>query len=388
MAISDYMEDLIYRILAGEVSVEEQEAFRGWLSESEEHQAFFQEVERAWYTGKYAARWKNVEMSAAWKAVEHRHEYRRKHRFWQIGWSVAAAVVVVVCFTWMMFSEGKDTPVSIVVQSSAGKPGESKALLVLSSGVKVELDNRVGDTIQEKGLLILNEKDYIDYSKKEHDSQVKSVVYNELIVPTGGEYRLVLADGTVVYMNSESRLKYPVKFVGSERGVELEGEAYFEVTRDEEHPFIVYTDRLNVKVLGTGFNVMAYKEDSRTEVTLVNGKVDVTSGKISEVLTPNRQFVMNNESGEYEVRTVDADAYAAWKKGTLNFDAMSLEEFGDKLARWYGVSFFFSNERLKQLKFTGAFRKYNDMDYILSLIEATTDVTFKINGNAIIVNEK
>ena len=98
---------------------------------------------------------------------------------------------------------------------------------MLSSGVKVELDNRGEETIQEKGLPILNEKDYIDYSKQDHDSQIKNVVYNELIVPTGGEYRLILSDGTIVYMNSESRLKYPVKFVGDERIVELEGEAIF-----------------------------------------------------------------------------------------------------------------------------------------------------------------
>ena len=149
--------------------------------------------------------------------------------------------------------------VSTMVQSSAGKPGESKALLVLSSGVKVELDNRGEETIQEKGLPILNEKDYIDYSKQDHDSQIKNVVYNELIVPTGGEYRLILSDGTIVYMNSESRLKYPVKFVGDERIVELEGEVYFEVVRDEEHPFVVYANQLNVRVLGTGFNVMVYK---------------------------------------------------------------------------------------------------------------------------------
>lgn len=155
MAISDYMEDLIYRVLVGEASVEEREEFEAWLRENAEHRVFFEKIERAWYTGKYVARWKNVEMSAAWKAVEYRHEYRRRRRFRQIGWSVAAAVVVVLCFTWMIFSVGKDTSVSTMVQSSVGKPGESKALLVLSSGVKVELDNRGGDTILEKGLPIL-----------------------------------------------------------------------------------------------------------------------------------------------------------------------------------------------------------------------------------------
>ena len=114
----------------------------------------------------------------------------------------------------------------------------------------------------------------------------------------------------------------------------------------------------------------------------------MTSGKISEVLTPNHQFVMNNESREYEVKTVNVDTYVDWKNGILNFDAMPLDELADKLGRWYEVSFFFSKESLKQLKFTGAFRKYNDIDYILFLIESTTNVTFKVNGNVITVNEK
>ena len=385
MAISDYIEDLIYRVLAGEASEEERQEFSEWVQESEEHQSFFREVERAWYTGKYSVKWKNVEMSAAWQAVECKRGSRRRGRVMRIGWSVAAAVVLLLGMTWMLLPSGKKAPV-VAVQPVV-KPGESKAVLVLSTGVQVALGSERTDTIREKGVAILNEEDYIDYSRRD-DAGEAEAVYNELIVPVGGEYRLVLADGSVVYMNSASRLKYPVRFTGGERLVELEGEAYFEVTKNEAHPFVVRTKRLDVTVLGTGFNVMAYRKDARTEVTLVNGKVDVTSGKISEVLTPNRQFVMNNESGEYEVRSVDAKAYAAWKGGTLNFDAMPLDELGDKLGRWYGVSFFFSSERLKQLKFTGAFRKYNDMDYILSLIEATTDVTFKINGNVIIVNEK
>ncbi|MEI3421956.1 MAG: FecR domain-containing protein [Butyricimonas faecihominis] len=267
------------------------------------------------------------------------------------------------------------------------KTGESKALLVLSSGTKVELNSQIGDTIRKKGF-ILNERDYIDYSRQDNDSQVKEVVYNELIVPAGGEYRLVLSDGSVVYMNSESRLKYPVKFIEDKRVVKLEGEAYFDVTHDEQHPFIVRTEQLNVKVLGTGFNVMAYKGDARTEVTLVHGKVDVKSKNISEILTPSRQFVMNNDTREYEVRSVNVNTYVDWKNGILNFDAMPLEELGEKVSRWYGVKFFFSKESLKYLKFSGAFKKYNNIDYILDLIEATTDVSFKLKGDVVIVNEK
>lgn len=388
MAISDYMEDLIYRILAGEANVEEQEEFEIWLREDDEHRVFFEKIERAWYTGKYAARWKNVEMSAAWKAVEHKRELGQRRYFRRIGWSVAAAVTVLVVFTWVMFLGGEKSPETVIAQSVIGRPGESKALLVLSSGTKVELNSQIGDTIREEGRSILNERDYIDYSRQDNDSQVKEVVYNELIVPAGGEYRLVLSDGSVVYMNSESRLKYPVKFIEDKRVVKLEGEAYFDVTHDEQHPFIVRTEQLNVKVLGTGFNVMAYKGDARTEVTLVHGKVDVKSKNISEILTPSRQFVMNNDTREYEVRSVNVNTYVDWKNGILNFDAMPLEELGEKVSRWYGVKFFFSKESLKYLKFSGAFKKYNNIDYILDLIEATTDVSFELKGDVVIVNEK
>lgn len=174
------------------------------------------------------------------------------------------------------FALGKKAPV-VAVQPVV-KPGESKAVLVLSTGVQVALGSERTDTIREKGVAILNVEDYIDYSRRD-DAGEAEAVYNELIVPVGGEYRLVLADGSVVYMNSASRLKYPVRFTGGERLVELEGEAYFEVTKNEAHPFVVRTKRLDVTVLGTGFNVMAYRKDARTEVTLVNGKVDVTSGK-------------------------------------------------------------------------------------------------------------
>lgn len=287
-----------------------------------------------------------------------------------------------------MFLGGEKSPETVIAQSVIGRPGESKALLVLSSGTKVELNSQIGDTIREEGRSILNERDYIDYSRQDNDSQVKEVVYNELIVPAGGEYRLVLSDGSVVYMNSESRLKYPVKFIEDKRVVKLEGEAYFDVTHDEQHPFIVHTEQLNVKVLGTGFNVMAYKGDARTEVTLVHGKVDVKSKNISEILTPSRQFVMNNDTREYEVRSVNVNTYVDWKNGILNFDAMPLEELGEKVSRWYGVKFFFSKESLKYLKFSGAFKKYNNIDYILDLIEATTDVSFELKGDVVIVNEK
>lgn len=387
MAISDYIEDLIYRVLSGEAGKAEREEFEEWLSASEEHQVFFRKVERAWHTGKYSLKWENVQASEAWQALERKHDRRRRNRVLRISWRVAAAVVVVVGTIFAFWQLDQEREPGKVAQGTVVKAGESKAVLVLSTGEKIVLGESVSDLIREGGMSIRQEKEQINYDAKVGDL-AGEVVYNELIVPVGGEYRLLLSDGTMVYMNSESRLKYPVRFVGDRRVVELEGEAYFDVARDEKCPFIVRTNLVNVDVLGTSFNVMAYKVDNRTEVTLVKGKVNVSCGEARKMLEPNQQFVLNNENGECVVREVNVNTFIDWKNGILNFDALPLGELSEKLGRWYGVKFFFTNEKLKQLKFSGAVKKYNDIDYILSLIEATTNVTFTTKADVIIVNEK
>lgn len=387
MKISDYIEDLIYRVLAGEADDEERKNLDVWLQEDEVHQRWFHEIKQVWYTARFSFTWKEVYKSDAWKAIESRYGAVRRRKMLRIVWSVAAAVVVLLGFSLLLWPDNDTEPAVVMAQKAIGDPGEAKALLVLSSGVRVELDKVADDTIREGNLSILNTKESIDYSSLKKSDEKKSV-YNELIVPTGGEYRLVLSDGTVVYMNSESKLKYPVHFAGDKRMVKLEGEAYFEVAHDQEHPFIVVTEQLDVTVLGTGFNVMAYKGDARTEVTLVNGKVNVNSGKISKDLLPNQQFVKYNANGGYMVREVDVNKYVTWKNGILNYDAMLLEELSDRLSRWYGVHFFFVKEKLKYLKFTGAFKKYDNISHILELMEATMEVTFQINGETVIVDEK
>lgn len=386
MAISDYIEDLIYRVLAGEASEEERQELEKWLRESEEHQSSFREIERAWYTGRYAVRWKNVETGAGWQAVERKRGRRRRGRVARIGWSVAAVVALVFGLTRVFLPTGGELPVA-ANQSPVGNPGEAKAVLVLSSGVKVALGHESADTIREKGMPILNERDYIDYSRTD-TAAVDEIVYNELIVPTGGEYRLYLSDGTLVYMNSESKLRYPIRFSKGNRFVELEGEAYFEVSRDESHPFVVRAGQLDVKVLGTGFNVMAYPGEWQAEVTLVRGKVDVRRGNESCILKPDDQYVLDKKEMSSVVQKVDTDIYTSWKDGILNFDALPLEQLAKKLGRWYKVEFVFGDDWLKKLKFSGAFKKDNNIRYVLSLIEATTEVQFEIKGDTVMVQRK
>lgn len=382
------MEDLIYRVLAGEASREECGEVKRWLEESEEHRTLYRSIEQTWYMGKYATHWKKDSKNAAWFALEKRYHSHRRIRQLRIAGSVAAAVAILLGagIGWFRKGEVVTFPEDTVLVQ-AGDTGETKAILVLSTGRQVALG---GDTttILEKGAGIRTMGDGVSY---EQDSGVVTdgIVYNELIVAVGGEYKLRLADGTMVYLNSASKLKFPVNFAGGKREVILEGEGYFDVTADAARPFLVHTSTVEVSVLGTSFNVMAYTGDPRTEVTLVTGKVNVKVGECQEILRPAQQLVLNNRNQQYEVKTVDVSAYVDWKEGIMNFTAMPLEELCGRLSRWYHVRFVFAQDDLKRLKFSGAVQRNDDMGYILTLLEAMTpDVVFRQHGEVITVRKK
>ena len=156
-----------------------------------------------------------------------------------------------------------------------------------------------------------------------------------MLFRSSGEYKLVLSDGTKVWLNSASKLKYPVAFTGGQRKVFLEGEAYFEVAADTVHPFLVETSGMSVTVLGTGFNVMAYPEEMEAAVTLVHGKVGVQTDHRQQILQPDEQYVYQTTTRRGTVRKVDVSQYVDWKDGILNFDSMPLEELTRRLGRWY-----------------------------------------------------
>ena len=214
-------------------------------------------------------------------------------------------------------------------------------------------------------------------------------VMNTVTVPQGQRVHLTLSDGTKVWLNAKTKMEYPQSFkVSDQRIVKVDGEAYFEVAEDAAHPFIVETAGVKIKVLGTGFNVMAYPGDAESAVTLVHGKVGIQTDRQQLVLQPDEQYVYQSETHRGTVRQVDATQYISWKEGILNFDKMPLDELARKLSRWYDVEFFFTSEQLKQLKFSGAFKKYNDLHYVLNIIEELTDVQFAVNNRTVIVNRK
>ena len=322
-------------------------------------------------------------MESRWRAVKS-HTVRKTGQW--ITWSKYAAVVLLfvsIGIFWLVNEEKQQEMEDITVAKI--EHGSMKAQLVLANGKKVDLRPETNLQLEEVGgTRILTSDNRVKYSGKDSlAGQPAEVKYNTLIVPRGGEFSLELADGTRVWLNAESRLRYPVVFMGEERKVEMEGEVYFEVAKNREKPFIVTVNGVDIRVFGTSFNVSAYQEEVVT--TLVEGKVQLKRGDEQVVLSPNQQAIWSDD--KFKVKQVDARNYVLWKEGIFYFEDVDLERILDDMARWYNVNIFYMNPTLKKMKFSVEIKRYEDINEILRRIEQTKRVKFEIKDRTINVYE-
>lgn len=323
----------------------------------------------------------DFDLTHEWSLFE-RRLHRKKYIF-RNWYAVAAASVIIgltVTLLWMKWAVTEPVTVDVL----GGTKG-FRATLVLGNGEQVNIADSLSRTIAvDKGVKIATQGNVMKYDVLGGDKDVK-VEWNTIIVPRGGEYELILADGTRVWLNSESRLTYPVRFSGARREVSMTGEICFDVARNEQCPFVVKTAELEVKVLGTLFNMEAYPEDNRVVTTLVKGKVEVSAGAHTQVLCPNQQLLVN--AGEFTLKQVVAEDYIGWTGGLFHFTEASLEEIMTKLARWYDVEFFFTNPVLKEAHFSLDIRRYEKIGAILSKLGKTGRAQFQINGKTVVIEE-
>ena len=313
--------------------------------------------------------------------------YDRKSRRMTLRWSIAASIILLVgLFVGRTISGVRDIHEEQELAKSVMQPGTSKAILMMADGKEVVLEQ--GQNLN----ILLNERVRVATSNRgivyeEHGKGVVTEEYNKLTTPIGGEYSLVLSDGTKVFLNADSELKYPVEFSDGKRIVDLKGEAYFEVHKDSLRPFVVRVNGAEVTVLGTSFNVNTYGDDGQIYTTLVNGSVRVSSmkNKQEEILKPGMQSVMNVQSGLLTVRKVDVEPYVAWREGRFVFRAMTLDLIMRQLQRWYDFEVFYQNSELKDYEFRGVIKRDMDLDKVLSVIKATTTVDFEVKGKVITI---
>ena len=313
--------------------------------------------------------------------------YDRKSRRMTLRWSIAASIILLVgLFVGRTINGVRDIHEEQELAKSVMQPGTSKAILMMADGKEVVLEQ--GQNLN----ILLNERVRVATSNRgivyeEHGKGVVTEEYNKLTTPIGGEYSLVLSDGTKVFLNADSELKYPVEFSDGKRIVDLKGEAYFEVHKDSLRPFVVRVNGAEVTVLGTSFNVNTYGDDGQIYTTLVNGSVRVSSVKNgqAEVLKPGMQSVMDVQSGQLTVREVDVEPYVAWREGRFVFRAMTLDLIMRQLQRWYDFEVFYQNPELKDYEFRGVIKRDMDLDKVLSVIKVTTNVDFEVKGKVITI---
>lgn len=313
--------------------------------------------------------------------------YDRKSRRMTLRWSIAASIILLVgLFVGRTISGVRDIHEEQELAKSVMQPGTSKAILMMADGKEVVLEQ--GQNLN----ILLNERVRVATSSQgivyeEHGKGMVTEEYNKLTTPVGGEYSLVLSDGTKVFLNADSELKYPVEFSDGKRIVDLKGEAYFEVHKDSLRSFIVRMNGAEVTVLGTSFNVNTYGDDGQIYTTLVNGSVRVSSmkNKQEEILKPGMQSVMNVQSGLLTVRKVDVEPYVAWREGRFVFRAMTLDLIMRQLQRWYDFEVFYQNSELKDYEFRGVIKRDMDLDKVLSVIKATTNVDFEVKGKVVTI---
>lgn len=329
-----------------------------------------------------------------WKQVQSR--MNKNSRYQVKRYLKYAAIIVAFVLaggTWWMVKENPEEIISVELsETSMLSPGTPKAYILFSSGQRMDLTTTEHDTmIMEKGMQVrVGSSGKISYIPGDSGSILKQeIVYNTIVVPRGGEYKLELADGTLVWLNSDSELRYPVKFAGSQRDVWLKGEGYFEVSKNPEKSFRVVVDDMIVKVLGTSFNINAYKDRGNILTTLVSGKVDIQdmSGKSLVVMSPNQQVDFRHGKIS-SVQEVDITRFVSWIDGKFYFNDMTLENIMSQLQRWYDIEVFFVDEELKSYPFTGVIRRDFTAGQIFEIIEKTTRVKFNVRGKCVTVNHK
>ena len=382
----EHIARLIFLHVQGMTDNAQEKELNEWRSVSPRHEELFQRMLSSEHVEKSISRFVKTEEEEerGWWQLQQKARSGRSVR--KIQWfPYAAAIVLILSVGGVFYFSGdkEQTEILPIAKNEVQVPG-SRAVLILPDGRKVDLENEVlrSDLAQSDSLLLVSAR---SLKYRDIDSPDTTEIFHTLEIPRGGEYLLTLSDGTMIYLNSESTLSFPVKFQGKERKVYLTGEAYFKVAKNTEHPFVVTAGELEVLVTGTTFGVRAYKDEKDIQTTLESGQVTVRVEGKSVKLVPNKQVLFNKSTMGLEVRDVDVDLYLAWADGRLVYDNCPLEKILTDLGRWYNIDVFYSRDELRSYQFSLNMKKHEEFTQVLELIGKTGEVQFEIKDNTVIV---
>lgn len=367
--------------LSGNMSQEECAKIESWIYKTPENKAYFEYFRAEHLKMRWACRHRLIRQDR----FELVQEKLNRRLWWRRSWQVAATVVMLVgagSLAYFLQTPSIEKP-DLMADIRPGKP---QATLILSSGesvavqaIRTELKESDGTAIQ------VEQNGEICYTASEKAKESSEVMYNRMVIPRGGEFAMQLEDGTKVWLNAATELKYPIIFKGDKRIVYLKGEAYFEVAPDRERPFIVATDQgMEIEVYGTEFNVNAYQQEI-VQTVLVKGSVGIRGAGGPVRLSPGQKAEYQTGNREIEVENVDVTPYIAWKEGNFVFQNEPLEQILEKLARWYDVEVIYTSDSLRRIRLSGDMKRYDEMKDLLYFLEKGSNVNFEIKDRTLTV---
>ncbi|MRG45409.1 DUF4974 domain-containing protein [Chitinophaga sp. SYP-B3965] len=376
--LPDLVAPLLQKMLNGELlSGEEQRLLEEWKGRSEENKALFERL------GNPVA---VHEMLKAWHEIEKNRELNKQrgmnriqellrtptppvhqvHFLRRRPFRYAAAALLLLSAGTYFYTTHQNKAPQLANTNVIIAPGREGAILTLADGSQVVLDSLGNGVVaNQSGVQVLLQNGQLAY-----DGSSKETVYNTITTPKGRQFRLQLPDGSKVWLNAASSVKYPTTFAGKERRVELTGEAYFEVAKNADHPFKVKAgDATEVEVLGTSFNINSYPDETTIRTTLLDGAVRLNAYQQSQILKPGQQAVVKPAKAQLElVNNADLDKVMAWKNGLFNFEDASLEEVMRQLERWYDIEVTYA-KGIPAIRFGGEINRQNTLQDVLQILE-------------------
>lgn len=323
------------------------------------------------------------------KAEHHRVVKMKFRKLWMVAASVLIILVAGLSYLFINRNENKEIPGNVAknkIFKSDIPPGGNKAVLTLANGSTIVLDSAHNGTLTQQGnakVVKLNDGQIV--YKKDESSNVVAVQYNTITTPRGGQYQLVLADGSKVWLNAASSIRFPTAFTGKERDVQITGEAYFEVAHNAKMPFHVKVNNMDVAVLGTHFNINAYDDEGVMKTTLLEGSVKVSAGNKSVMIAPGEQAQIADSTDKIDIKkNVDLEEVVAWKNGKFIFQDADIQSIMRQLVRWYNITVSYGGNITNE-EFEGVIPRNVNISQILNMLEKAGGIKFEIEGRNIIV---
>ncbi|OKL40020.1 FecR family protein [Pontibacter flavimaris] len=382
--------NLILRHLRDELSPLEEKELELWLSSGEGNRRLFEKIKGE--QEQAMAFLSSLDTENAWQRIASQtvaqapaNSRWRNTSLWKYAAAISLILATSVVIYQTQLKKHSQTVATAKIEPAQKAeqilPGGDKAMLTSSDGTVFVLEELENGTVRdEKGVRVSKKDGLVSFEIAETGSE--QVFFNTISTPVGGQYQVVLPDGSKVWLNAASSLHFPSAFTGRERVVELTGEGYFEISRDIQKPFIVKVNAATVEVLGTHFNIMSYANEGRIATTLLEGSVKVGNGSATKVLVPGQQATIGKE---ILLKEVDVDEAVAWKNGLFYFNNADIATVMRQLERWYGIEASYSGEKPKK-HFSGIISRDTEIDKVLEMLALTRAIQFRTEGRKIIIS--